>query len=103
MTAKGFQFDATGPWISKDPNAVLDYALDWADPLNSWLGDQTIASVTWTVAPGLTLVSQSNTPTVAQVRLSGGTVGTTYSVACRITTNTGEIDKRTFRVRVQER
>ncbi|WP_440207398.1 phage fiber-tail adaptor protein [Campylobacter coli] len=40
---------------------------------------------------------------MAQVRLSGGTVGTTYSVACRITTNTGQIDERTFRVLVQER
>ena len=103
MTARGFQYDAAGPWIEKDPNAVLDYAADWDVPFDSWLNGQTIASVAWTVPAGLTKGAESNTTTVAQVRLSGGTVGVTYTVTCRITTNTGQIEDRSFRVVVRER
>jgi hypothetical protein len=38
----------------KDPDAVLDYALDWAE----WLGADTIQGVTWIVSTGLTLTAQ---------------------------------------------
>lgn len=103
MTARGFQKDAAGDWIEKDPNAVLDYAVDWGAPLNSWLAGETIASVAWTVPAGLTQGAASNTNTVAQVRLSGGTVGQTYTVTCRITTSTGQIEDRSFRVVIRER
>lgn len=103
MTATGFQYDAEGPWIAKDPNAVLDYSLDWGVPLNSWLAGETIASVAWTATAGLTVGAASNTTTVAKVRLSGGTVGQVYTVSCRVTTSTGQIEDRSFRVRVQER
>ena len=43
-------------WPVKDPNAVLDYFLDWT----SWLttGD-TIDSIVWTVPSGLTLETQT--------------------------------------------
>lgn len=103
MTATGFQSDAEGPWIAKDPNAVLDYGVDWGVAFNSWLAGETIASVAWTVPAGLTLTSQSNSDTVAKVRLSGGTVGVTYAITCRITTNTGQIEDRSFRIIVRER
>ncbi len=103
MTATGFQKDAAGDWIEKDPNAVLDYGLDWGVPLKSWLAGETIASVAWTVPPGLTQVSASNSDTVAKVRLSGGTVGVTYTITCRITTSTGQVEDRSFRVVIRER
>jgi hypothetical protein len=37
------------------------------------------------------------------VRLSGGTVGTTYTITCRITTSTGQVEDRSFRIIVRER
>jgi hypothetical protein len=99
----GFQTDATGPWIEKDPAAVLDYQLDWDVANDSWLAGDTIAGVVWTVDTGLIRDSQSNSTTAAKVWLSGGTAGTTYQVACRITTAAGRSDERTFRVAVKQR
>jgi hypothetical protein len=85
----------------KDPNAVLDYVVDWAP----WLADSgsdTITAVVWT-ATGLTITSSSFTTTDATVRLSGGTSGTLYTVSCRITTAGGRIDERSFKLRVRDK
>ena len=78
----------------KDPDATLDYAVDWAP----YLDNDTIESVLWTVPAGLSLTAQSNDDTVATVWLSGGTVGISYEVVCRITTMAGRIDDRTISV-----
>jgi len=84
----------------KDPSAVLDYAFDWSN----WLAaNETISSATVTVDAGLTKDSQSNTTTKVIVWLSGGTLGTAYKVACRITTNQGRTDERTIGIRVTDR
>lgn len=79
---------------TKDPNATLDYGINWAE----WLGADTIATVAWTVPAGLTQTAATNTTTSATIWLSGGTVGTRYAVACRITTTAGRIDDRTIRI-----
>lgn len=107
-----FREDGIGPWIEKDANAVLDYHVCWSD----WLDGDTLTSATWTVQSGLTKDSQAinaspvdidgtvhAASTVATAWLSGGTAGTTYSVACRVTTAGGRTDERTFRVRVRDR
>lgn len=83
----------------KDPDATLDYGIDWSE----WLGADTIASVTWVVPAGLTKESQSNTTTAAYAWLSGGTAGETYPVVCRITTAAGRIDDRTLEIVCRER
>ncbi len=82
----------------KDPNAVLDYKVDWA----TWLSTDTIATVAWTVPTGITQTSTSNTTTTATIWLSGGTAGTTYEIVCRITTAGGRTDDRTIGIRVEE-
>lgn len=79
---------------TKDPNATLDYRINWAE----WLDTDTIATVAWTVPAGLTQTAATNTTTSATIWLSGGTVGTRYAVACRITTTAGRIDDRTIRI-----
>ena len=84
-------------WL-KDPNATLQYTLDWSE----YLGTDTIATAAWS-APGLTIESSSATTTSAMVWLSGGTVGQTYPVRCRITTAGGTIDDRTFDIAVTNR
>lgn len=88
-----------GVWPAKDPEAVLDYSVDWSD----WLGEDTIASVDWTVPDGLTLESQTNSDTVATATLSGGTAATSYAVKCHVTTALGLEDERTVSLRVREK
>lgn len=107
-----FTIDGVGPWIEKDPQAVLDYSVCWKD----WLAGDSIASVVWTVAAGLTKASEAVNSgavtidgvshpanTVATAWLSGGTAGALYDVACRVTTAGGRTDERTFRVKVVQR
>ena len=87
-------------YYTKDPNAVLDYVIDWSD----WLGaSETISSSAFTVATGLTKDSESDTDTTAIVWLSGGTAGTDYLVTCRITTNQARTDDRSVTIRVRQR
>lgn len=84
--------------FSKDPEAVLDYTIDWSD----WLGTDTISAVSWTVEAGITKDSEGNTTTSATIWLSGGTAGTSYEVTCHITTAGGREDDRTLRIDVEE-
>lgn len=83
----------------KDPNAVLDYTLDWSQ----WLVDDTLLTSTWVIPDGLTSPSNSNTPTQSTVWLSGGTAGVEYKVTNRVTTAAGRTDDRSIRVLVMER
>jgi len=85
----------------KDPNAVLDYVVDWGT--NYLAIGETISSVTWTVATGITEDSSSNTPTTATIFLSGGSAGESYSIACKIVTNQSRTDERTFTIQVENR
>jgi len=85
--------------FAKDPNAILDYAVDWS----RWLAGDEIATSEWTVSSGLTKVSDSKTTTKATVWLSGGTAGQSYTVTNRITTTGGRTEERSFTIRVEER
>jgi TRAP-type uncharacterized transport system substrate-binding protein len=85
--------------FTKDPDAILDYAVDWG----RWLAGDTIAASVWLVPTGLTNVSETNTATKAIVWLSGGSAGVTYTVTNRITTAAGRTEDRSFTVRVEER
>jgi hypothetical protein len=83
----------------KDPDATLDYSIDWS----LYLVVDTISAVTWTVPTGITKVSDSHTTTVATAWLSGGTAGADYPVTCRVTTVGGRVDDRTILIRVRQR
>lgn len=87
--------------LTKDPEEVLDYAIDWS----AMLGGDTIATVVWTVPSPLTKVSQSNTTTIATAFISGGlaTDLAGYVVACKITTAGGRTGKRTFTLKAADR
>lgn len=85
----------------KDPDAVLDYALDWA---TQWLASgETITTSVWTVPTGITEDSDSFNDSVTKVWLSGGTAGTTYTIANKITTSAGRTDERSFDILVGQR
>lgn len=84
----------------KDPDAVLDYHLNWKKELDS---DDTINGLTTFVPTGITKNSDSYTDTRSSIWLSGGSAGGTYDIIFRITTSGGRTDDRTITIRVEER
>ena len=86
---------------TKDPDAVLDYSVDWS----LWLAGDAIATSQWILAPDTDLeaAADTNTTTKATVWLSGGAAGTTYLATNRITTAGGRTDDRTISIKVQDR
>lgn len=98
-------FVVTGgkPTIPKDPAAVLDYTVDWADWL-AVVGD-TIASAT-ALGDGVTVNSSAVVAgTKVVVWVSGGAALTTASVTIKITTAStpARIDERTIWFKVKNR
>lgn len=91
------------PKCTKDPDAILDYQINWA----TWLGTDTIATTAWTLAPtgtgALTKTTDTKTTTTATIWLSGGTANTDYTAACKITTAGGRTDERTLTIYVRQR
>lgn len=88
-------------WPVKDPNAVLDYGVNWA----LWLGSDTIASSTWIVPTGITkdpTLLDDFTNTATRVWLSGGSAGVTYIITNRITTTAGRINDHSVKLKVKE-
>ena len=80
----------------KDPDATLDYTVDWSE----WLGEDVIESADWVAPAGLTVESESHTATTATVWLSGGQAGREYAVVSRIVTAGGREDDRTITIKV---
>lgn len=107
MRASGFDLSGEFPKINKDPGAVLPYTLDWS----RWLAEEdlvgeTIGNSTWEVSgTGLVVDSSSTDGTKTQVVLSGGTVGTTYTVTNKIilTPTVAYKDERSFQVTIVQR
>lgn len=89
------------PTIIKDPDAVLDYVLDWT----AWLADITDTLASHTVTPdlGITLDSSTIDGNKVVAWLSGGTEGETYQVVFHIVTASGREDDRSIFVTIAER
>ncbi len=101
MTATtGFERDNQGAFIRKDPQAVLDYQLDYTNYLAT--GDS-IASQTTTVDTGITLDSSAIVTgnKIVKLFLSGGTAGTVYTVKNTIVTADNRTAVKRFRVKVE--
>ena len=93
-----------GKRYDHDPDAELDYTVDWSD----WLpeGDALSAS-TWTVPAGMTLLNATRTGTLAVIWLAfdsnAGEVGTVYRITNHIVTTGGRKDDRSFEVVIKEK
>lgn len=83
----------------KDPDATLDYKIDWSN----WLLNDVIDSSTWILESGLTEAASTNDTTTATVWISGGSPGVNYTVKNRIVTAGGRTDERSFTLRVRQR
>jgi hypothetical protein len=106
-TITGYQQDKEGTWIQKDRLATLTYTLDWSE----WLPTgATVSAVSYSLTnpaynpTPMTLGSsgvQSGTKTY--VVLAAGTKGKIYTVTAQITLDSGQTDRRSFRVKVEDR
>lgn len=84
-----------------DPQAVLDYVIDWS----TYLGADTIMSCTWDITgPDAVLIkdNDSHTDTTATIWLSGGTANRDYTVTCHIETGLGREDDRSIMIQVRQ-
>ena len=108
ISQTGYQIDTQGSWISKDPTAQLTYNMLWSD----WLTEgDALVSATYVlqvrandpqplikVSAGLDVNAK-----ITFVTLNGGQVGKVYTVTATITTAAGLTDRRSFRVKVENR
>lgn len=85
-----------------DPQAVLNYGIDWTD----WLPtDAAISTSTW-VAVGGTVEHSTHADGIAYVWVSSGVVGSTITLTNHITLDTAPIaleDERTLILTVKDR
>jgi hypothetical protein len=98
----GFYIQNQQLFIDKDTASQLTYTLDWS----SWLvsGD-TIASATQTVqarandpAPMTKVANGISAGTKTYITVAGGQQGKTYTVNVTVTTASGLIERRNFKV-----
>lgn len=87
----------------KDPDATVDYAIDWTP----YLDGRSIAASGWAVAPveagGLAVGETSFDDARTAVRVGGGIVGHAYRLANRVTLSDGSSDDRSIALRVEQR
>lgn len=85
----------------KGDDENLWYGIDWTD----WLPESNgISTSDWVVPDGLTQEDTGVSAVGTTIKLSGGTVGTTYEITNIITTDTtGEEAERTIRVKIVEK
>jgi len=90
----------------KDPNALLDYKIDW----NDWLGDdQIVSAIAFTDAlasaqtSGLRIATTTVSASAAVVVwLSAGVLDTEYTITSRIWTSAGRRNDESFTVVIEE-
>lgn len=103
----GFEVINQTLWITKDPEAQLVYTLDWTD----WLaaGDSIAEAQFEVVArandpePLLKISDGVSEGTKTYVELASGQLGKSYTVSTTITTADGLIDRRSFRVKIEQK
>lgn len=86
-------------WPAKDPDEILDYAINWS----ARLVDDTIATSTWTVPDGIATTANTSTTTTTTIWLSGGTEGQRYRVLNRVTTTAGRTMDHTVTLPIKSR
>jgi NADPH-dependent ferric siderophore reductase len=95
-------------WPDKDPNEVLDYELDWADPDRPRLeAGETLTSSTWSVVTGDVVIDTITHPAtytpqgLATVWLTGGTAGSKCELLNRVNTSKGRTYDQTIVLRMK--
>ena len=107
ITRTGYEKDSQGSWIAKDTQAEITYSMDWSDWL---LGTDTIESVEYTLqvrandpAPLIKLGQGVLQHKITWVQVKSGQAGKVYTVTAKVTSGAGVIDRRYFRIKVEDR
>ena len=107
-TITGYKYDTEGAYIEKDRLASLTYTMDWTD----WLAaGELITAVAYTITaptynPTPLTISTSGIlggSKITYVKLAAGTVNKVYIVTAQITTDSTAVDRRQFKVKVENR
>lgn len=91
----------------KDPNAIIDYAIDWS--ASYILTGEQITASSWFIQPqgAVNDLIIDNIPSlvsgVTTVFVAGGITGKIYQLTNRITTDQGRTDERSITIRVEEK
>lgn len=90
--------------LLKDPEASLDYAVDWG--LEYLTGD-TLAQSDWHVTPvetgGISIVTSAFDDTIAKATAAGGVAGHLYELTNHVVLSSGLTDSRSVVLRVEKR
>jgi hypothetical protein len=90
--------------LLKDPEAALDYAVDWGV---EYLTDETLQQSSWQVTPveigGLSVVASSFDQKIASVTAAGGVAGHLYQLSNHVVLSSGLTDSRSIVLRVEKR
>jgi hypothetical protein len=87
----------------KDPQAVLDYSLDWGP----WLDGDELSNSDWSVVAGtISEVPATRSYTIqgiTRVYIQGGALGENAILKNTITTAGGRTDERSLEIRIRQR
>ena len=90
--------------LMKDPDAVLDYSIDWGA---EYLGGDLVADSSWAVDPdepdGVAIIGSDFDPATTTVKAAGGVPGRIYRLVNHVTLESGRIDSRSIVLRVEAR
>ena len=91
-------------YLLKDPDATLDYAVDWG---SDYLSDDVLDTSDWTVSPveagGVAIESSRSDLLIATVNVSGGIAGRRYRLTNNVVTASDRVDSRSIMLRVEQR
>lgn len=90
--------------LLKDPEASLDYSIDWGA---EYLGQDVLTASEWSVSPdepgGAAIEGDHFGPAVATVKAVGGTPGRIYRLVNQVSLLSGRSDSRSIVLRVEKR
>lgn len=90
--------------LLKDPDAVLDYSVDWGA---EYLGGDLLAGSQWSVEPdepgGVSVAGSDFDATVSIVKAAGGVPGRIYRLVNHVELASGRLDSRSIVLRVEKR
>jgi hypothetical protein len=90
--------------LMKDPDAVLDYAIDWGA---EYLGEDLLADSHWSVTPdeidGVSITGSDFDGSTSTVKAAGGVPGRIYKLVNHVALASGRVDNRSVVLRVEKR
>lgn len=90
--------------LLKDPDAALDYAVDWAA---EYLTGDVLAASSWQVTPvetgGVSIIASRAAENIAYVTVTGGVAGHLYQLTNHVVLSSGLTDSRSIVLRLEKR